>query len=149
MNLKLLLVFLVLGISSNLHADGARITPEVKGSGRANDYIEAVNSNVIPPYLRGAGGGIPSHLQLINRTPWYLCLAWIDPDGNLRHGYTDLKKPGFTVFYVAPGGRTSPNAGYLPNSGDVFAILTLKGDILGYCTLKKGGADITMTVDYQ
>jgi hypothetical protein len=117
MNIKYFLSLLFVVLCVSLRASEVNLNTEVNAQGKASDYIEVVSATQIPPNLGSTRAGIPSRLKLINRTPWYLCLAWIDPNGNLHHGWTDAKGPSCTVFYVAPGGKTNPNGEYMPHTG--------------------------------
>jgi hypothetical protein len=109
----------------------------------SND-IEVYNTSVLPPGLhREASAGIKSKVNIINHSQTFVCLAWIDENGNLVHG--TINGP-FTTFYVAPNGKTPGNGFYCPNTKDIFVILTIRGDILGYCVLKHAG-EFNLTVE--
>ena len=76
-----------------------------------------------------ASGGAKVHL--INKSDEYICLALINSDGNLQHGWTD-GNAGLPVFFVTPGKRTNQANPYCPAVGQPFAILTAGGEVIGY-----------------
>ena len=80
------------------------------------------------PKVQASGG---SKVHLINKSDEYICLAIINSDGNLQHGWTD-GNAGLPVFFVAPGKRTNQARPYCPAVGQPFAILTAGGEVIGY-----------------
>lgn len=90
------------------------------------------------PDARPSPGEGECRIHLLNGTKDYLCLALIDADGNLRHGWTD-GKPGQPVFYVGPGRRTATDRPYVIATGVPFLVLTLNGRIVGNGKPTKAG----------
>ena len=90
------------------------------------------------PDARPSPGEGECRIHLLNGTKDYLCLALIDADGNLRHGWTD-GKPGQPVFYVGPGRRTATDRPYVIATGVPFLVLTLNGRVVGNGKPAKAG----------
>jgi hypothetical protein len=95
-------------------------------------------SALAPKELRPSPGEGECRIHLINGTKDYLCLALIDADGNLRHGWAD-GKPGQPVFYVGPGSRTAADRPYVMAVGVPFVALTLNGRLVGHGKPSKTG----------
>ena len=95
-------------------------------------------SALAPKELRPSPGEGECRVQLVNGTKDYLCLALVDADGNLRHGWAD-GKPGQPVFYVGPGCRTAADRPYVITTGVPFLVLALNGRIVGHGKPTKAG----------
>lgn len=88
-------------------------------------------STLAPKDFRPSPAEGECRIHLVNGTKDYICMALLDADGNLRHGWSD-GKPGQPVFYIAPGSRTSGDRPYIVATGTPFLVLTLSGRIVGY-----------------
>jgi len=126
-------VFVQRGLSSDLV-----LRPLASLTSQIPSELAFQYSTLAPKDLRPSSGEGECRIHLINGTTDYLCLAQIDGDGNLRHGWSD-GKPGQPVFYVAPGGRTAGDRPYLFTTGTPFLVLTLNGKIVGHGKPSKAG----------
>ena len=99
----------------------------------------AFQYSALPPKeLRPSPGEGECRIHLLNGTKDYLCLATLDADGNLRHGWSE-GKPGQPVFYVGPGSRTATDRPYVIATGVPFLVLTLNGRVIGHGKPSKAG----------
>jgi len=106
--------------------------------------LNFVYESELPEKFRSVQASGSTKVHLINRTDNYICLAIINSDGNLQHGWTD-GNPGIPVFFVAPGKRTNPQNPYNPAVGQPFAILTASGEVIGYGQVTtQGEYDLTI-----
>lgn len=96
-------------------------------------YAEKLPKDLLPSPGEGS-----CRIRLFNKTTDYLCLALVDGDGNLRHGWAE-GKANTTVFYVSPESQTALDRPYLVAVGTPFVILSLAGRILGYGQPSKAG----------
>jgi len=92
----------------------------------------------VPKDFRPISGQGLLRIQLRNETTDYICLATLNAQGNILHGWTD-GRPGSPVFYVGPGSRTDPAAPYSYSAGNTFVVLTASGRILGYGRANQAG----------
>jgi len=92
----------------------------------------------VPKDFRPISGEGLLRIQLRNETADYICLATLNAQGNLLHGWAD-GRPGSPVFYVGPGSRTDPAAPYRYSTGSTFVVLTAGGRILGYARVQQAG----------
>ncbi|NBR69313.1 MAG: hypothetical protein EBT69_03925 [Verrucomicrobia bacterium] len=93
----------------------------------------------VPKDLRPSPGEGMCQIQIRNQTGHYVCMGWINSDGNLLHGWSN-GEAGHTVSYVGPGCRTNPDFPYKSQVGSVFVILTMNGQILGFGKPSKPGS---------
>ena len=136
------LVFL-LSVMLGFSAIAQRALPKdshAKSSGTSADRngLSFTYSSDLPkkfPKVQSSGG---SKVHLINKSDEYICLAIINSDGNLQHGWTD-GNAGLPVFFVAPGKRTNQANPYCPAVGQPFAILTAGGEVIGYGQISAEG----------
>ena len=145
MNKKLqgLIVGSLLSIFAALPSYSQRPLPKdinsVSGKKHANAAsLNFVYESELPkkfPKVQSSGG---SKVHLINKSDEYICLAIINRDGNLQHGWTD-GNAGLPVFFVAPGKRTNQANPYCPAVGQPFAILTAGGEVIGYGQISAEG----------
>ena len=108
------------------------------GTSASRNGLSFIYSSELPkkfPKVRASGG---SKVHLINESDEYICLAIINSDGNLQHGWTD-GNAGLPVFFVAPGKRTNQANPYCPAVGQPFAILTAGGEVIGYGQISAEG----------
>jgi hypothetical protein len=93
----------------------------------------------VPKDLRPSPGEGMCQIQIRNQTGRYVCMGWINSDGNLLHGWSS-GEAGHTVSYVGPGCRTNPDSPYKSQVGSVFVILSMNGQILGFGKPSKPGS---------
>jgi hypothetical protein len=138
MNKKLqgLIIASLLSIFAALPTYSQRPLPKDINSPSGKKHANAASLNFVyeselPKTFRSVKTSGTSKVHLINRTDNYICLAIINADGNLQHGWTD-GNAGIPVLFVAPGKRTNQQNPYCPAVGQPFAILTTSGEIIGY-----------------